>query len=164
MVGDGKGPGGFEPDQEAWEEQLEALEAAQRVFVERHFKWLVDYVTSYFPEDSLAAEDVVTDVHFLHTVVEDGKPVGMLVYRFRKARDREAYFGEMAREMRKEWGVPEVLFVDTETPRFDAPAALPREGAHVEMPEEALCGRIRELREELKRRSKLRALRDSLSS
>ena len=68
----------------------------------------------------------------------------------------------MAREVREELQVPEVMFVDTETSRFEAPAALPEGEPFVEMPADSLCGRIRELREELKRRVKLRSLRDSL--
>ncbi len=163
MSTEGKGTGAFDPDQEGWEDQLEMLENAQRLFVERNFKWLIDHVTTYFPEDTLAVEDMVTDVHFIHTVAEAGKPVGVLVYRFRKARDRAAAYGELAREMATELGVPEVLFVDTETSRFAAPAALPEDAVFVELPEEALAGRIRELREELRRRARTRALRDSLS-
>lgn len=149
-------------DAQEWERQMRRLEEAQRVWIERHFRWLIDYVASYFPEDSLVAEDAVNDVHFLHSVVEGGTLLGYLVYRFRKGRDREAYYAEMARELAEDLGGAEVLFVDTETARFAAPEALPGEGSFVEIPEEALCGRIRDLREELKRRAKLRALRDSL--
>jgi len=162
MTDELKNPESFEPDTKEWEQQMEALQAAQKVYIQQAFKWLIDFVTSYFPEDQLAAEDVMTEVHFFHSVIEQGKPLGVLVYRFRKAQDKQAYYAEMREEVRAELGVPEVLFVDTETSRFEAPAALPEDGAIVEIPVETLSSRIRELREELKRRARLRDLRASL--
>lgn len=153
-----------EPGDASWDDQVEMIREAQRVYVERQFKWLIDYITAYFPEDKLVAEDVVTDVHFLHSVVEQGKMLGVLVYRLRKAPDKKAYFEEMAGEIREELGGAEVLFVDTETSRFQAPDPLPKGEPYVEIPAEGLTGRIRELRDELKSRAKMRSLRDSLGS
>ena len=152
---------GFGPGDPFWEE-AEMLREAQRLYVERTFSWLIEYITSYFPEDRLAVEDVVNDVHFIHTVVSDGKVAGVLVYRFRKARDKKAYFEEMASEIREETQGAEVLFVDTETSRFEAPASLSGDDPFVEIPSEGLLRRIRELREGLKGRARMRSLRENL--
>ena len=58
--------------------------------------------------------------------------------------------------------LPEVFFVDSETSKFDEPENREWEGNFAEIPSDKLTGKIRELREELKRRSKLRQLRQSI--
>ncbi len=144
------------------EEQLKQIQAQQQEFLRRQFGWLVDYVASYFPEDKLALEDALSDVHFIHLVVEGGKPLGALIYRFPKVLDKAAYFEEIADEYREGLSVPEILFVDSQTNRFEPPASLEVEGNLLEIPHKKLTGKIRELREELKRRGRLRQLRESL--
>lgn len=144
------------------EEQLQAFQVSQQVYLEQTFKWLIDFVSSYFPEDQLAIEDVVTDIHFIHSVVEKGSPLGALVYRFRKVQDKKAYFEELREDYREGLGVPEVLFVDSETSRFEGPATLEAQEGIFEIPPEQLTAKMRELREELKRRAKIRQLRESL--
>jgi len=144
------------------EEQLKAFQESQQIYLEQAFKWLIDFVASYFPEDQLAIEDVVTDIHFIHSVVEKGKSLGVLVYRFRKVQDKKAYFNELKEDYREGLKAPEVLFVDSETSQFQAPATLESEESVFEIPPDQLTGKMRELREELKRRVKLRQLRESV--
>ena len=146
------------------EEQMKAFQVSQQIYLEQSFKWLIEYVASYFPEDQLALEDVVTDVHFLHTVVEGGQPLGALVYRFRKVQDKKAYFKDLGQDYREGLGVPEVLFVDSETADFEPPASASFEGeeAVFEVSPKHLTSKMRELREELKRRARLKRLRESL--
>ncbi|HEY5039314.1 MAG TPA: hypothetical protein VIJ93_09610 [bacterium] len=151
-----------EPSEKEMEEQLEALRLSQQVYMEQSFKWLIEFVASYFPEDQLAMEDAMTDVHFIHTVVEGGKPLGALIYRFRKFQDKKAYFSEIEQDYREGLEVPEVLFVDSETSKFDPPASLEGEGNLFEIPAEKLTAKLKDLRGELKRRTKIRQLRDSL--
>lgn len=140
--------------------RLEQFQAAQQAYLEEAFRWLIEFIASYFPEDSLAVEDAGPDVHFLHTVTEDGKPRGALIYRFRKALDKRAFFGEIEEEYREGLGVPAVLFVDSETDRFEGNPSL--EGNLLEVPREKLTARIRELREEVKGRAKVEQLKKSL--
>ncbi len=144
------------------QEQIERFQEQQRLFLEREFEWLIKFVASYFPEDKLALEDAMSDVHFIHLVAEGGKPLGALVYRFPKVLDKAAYFSEIGEDYRGGLEVPEVLFVDSQTTKFEAPASLEVEGNLLEIPREKLTGKIRELREELKRRGRLRQLRESL--
>ena len=144
------------------EEQLKALQLSQQLYLEQTFKWLIDFITSYFPEDQLIVRDLDLEVHFVHRVVDGGKPLGGLVYRFRKFQDKKEYFKEMAEDYQEGLQLPEVLFVDTETTRFEAPQSLQTEDNFIEMPMEKLTGKIRELRDELKRRSKLKQLRESV--
>jgi hypothetical protein len=144
------------------EEQLQQIQAQQSEFLRRQFSWLIDFVASYFSEDKLALEDALSDVHFIHLVVEGGKPLGALIYRFPKVLDKAAYFKEIGEDYREGLEVPEVLFVDSQTTRFEPPASFEVEGNLLEIPHEKLTGKIRELREELKRRGRLRQLRESL--
>jgi len=144
------------------QEQIEKIQEQQKMFLEREFGWLINFVASYFPEDKLALEDALSDVHFIHLVVEGGKPQGALVYRFPKVLDKTAYFQEIGEEYREGLGVPEVLFVDSQTAKFEPSASLEGEGNLLEIPHEKLTGKIRDLREELKRRTRLRQLRESL--
>ncbi|HVM33313.1 MAG TPA: hypothetical protein VMU88_09290 [bacterium] len=164
MPGSDQAPPDPEPTEAQVEANLRALQEAQQAFLEQSFKWLIDFVGSYFPEDQLALEDAVTDVHFLHRVVEGGKPLGALVYRFRKIQDKKAYFNDLAQDYREGLEVPEVLFVDSETADFapPAPGALEGDEALFEIPAAQLTAKLRELREELKRRARLRQLRESL--
>ena len=143
-------------------EQLKAAQASQQAYLQQAFQWLIQFISSYFPEDQLAMEDAGSDVHFIHMAMESGKPLGALVYRFRKVPDKKAYFSELEEEYRKELEVPEVLFVDSESSRFNSPETLEVPDPFIEIPGEKLIGKIRELREELKRRSRLRQLRESL--
>ena len=144
------------------EEQMKAFQAAEQIYLEQSFKWLIDFVASYFPEDQLVVEDVVTDVHFIQSVVEGGKPLGALVYRFRKVQDKKAYFTDLRDDYKEGLGVPEVLFVDSETAQFETPASLGSEDGIFEISAGHVTSKIRELREELKRRAKIRQLRESL--
>lgn len=159
-----QGPEGEEKElsEAELEEQLKAFQKAQQVYLEQNFKWLIDFVASYFPEDELAIRDLDLEVHFIHRVVEGGKPLGALVYRFRKFSDKTDYFKEMAEDYREGLEVPEVLFVDSETSRFEAPQNLGEAGYYVEIPPDKLTGKIRELREDLKKKAKLRQLKESV--
>ncbi len=144
------------------QEQIEQIQAQQKAFLEHQFAWLIQFVAAYFPEDKLALEDAMSDVHFIHLVVEGGKNLGALVYRFPKILDKTAYFAEIGDEYREGLEVPEVLFVDSQTDQFESPANLEIEGNLLEIPHEKLTGKIRDLREELKRRGRLRQLRESV--
>ena len=154
---------GSEPTEKELQDQLKAFRESQQAYLEQAFRWLIDFVASYFPEDHLAMEDAVTDVHFIQAVVEGGKPVGALVYRFRKALDKKEYFLEMGKDYQEALGVTDVLFLDSETGDFNPPDNLETDGNLLEIPREKVTGKIRELREELKRRARLRALKESLS-
>jgi hypothetical protein len=151
-----------ELSQAEMEEQMKAFQAAEQIYLEQSFKWLIDFVAGYFPEDQLVVEDVMTDVHFIQSVVEGGKPLGALVYRFRKVQDKKAYFGDLRDDYKEGLGVPEVLFVDSETAVFESPASLESEDGIFEISARHVTSKIRELREELKRRAKIRQLRESL--
>jgi hypothetical protein len=151
-----------ELSQAEMEEQMKAFQAAEQIYLEQSFKWLIDFVAGYFPEDQLVVEDVVTDVHFIQSVVEGGKPLGALVYRFRKVQDKKAYFTDLRDDYKEGLGVPEVLFVDSETAQFEPPASLESEDGIFEVSARHVTSKIRELREELKRRAKIRQLRESL--
>ncbi len=153
---------GPELSEEEMEEQIKAFQQSQQVYLEQTFKWLIDFIASYFPEDQLAIRDMDLEVHFVHQVIEAGKPLGALVYRFRKFVDKKDYFKEMAGDYKEGLKLPEVLFVDTETSKFEPPESLEGDGPYVEMPGDKLTGKIRELREELKRRARLSLLRQSL--
>jgi hypothetical protein len=102
------------------------------------------------------------EVHFVHRVMETEKSLGALVYRFRKFADKKEYFKEMAEDYREGLEVPEVFFVDSETSGFEAPKTLEIQESYIEIPPEKLLANIRELREGLKKRSKLRQLKESL--
>lgn len=141
---------------------LEAYEAEESAYLEEAFGWLLDHVARYFPSDELIAEDAGSHVHFLHSVVEEGKPVGLLVYRLRKNPDKAGDYVALREDLCRETGVPDCLVVDTETSAFPPPASLEGEEVFVEIPPEALRDRIGALREELKRRAKIRSLRESL--
>jgi hypothetical protein len=156
------GPAEGEWDEKEMEEQLQALRESQRLYLEKSFQWLIDFVGSYFPEDRLAIRDMDLEVHFVHSVAESGKVLGALVYRFRKFRDKKEYFREMAEDYREGLELPEVLFVDSETSDFSVPEAPEFKDNFIEIPEERLTGRIRVLREELKKRAKVRQLRQGL--
>jgi hypothetical protein len=157
-----EGPESLSPEDKELAEQLKNLQAAQQAYLEQTFQWLIQFVASYFPEDQLAMEDAGSDVHFLHMVTEGGERLGALVYRFPKIPDKKAYFSEIEEEYRKGLEVPEVLFVDSETSKFNVPDTLESGELFVEIPSEKLTGKIRELREELKRRGRIRQLRDSI--
>ncbi|MGH7739399.1 MAG: hypothetical protein ACREL1_04560 [bacterium] len=155
-------PDNVEMSEAEMEARMKAFQMSQQAFLEESFKWLIDFVTGYFPEDQLALEDAVTDVHFIHNVVEDGKPLGALVYRFRKVQDKGAYFADLRNEYQEGLDVPEVLFVDSETTPAAPPVSLEGDAAFFEIAPRDLTAQIKNLREELKRRSRLRQLRESL--
>ena len=156
------GAEGPEMSDKELEEQLKAFQQAQQVYVEKTFQWLIDFVSAYFPEDQLAIRDMDLEIHFIHRIVEGGKTLGALVYRFRKFVDKGNYFKEMAEDYKEGLELPEVFFVDTESAKFEE-AKTPEGGADfTEIPPEKLTGRIRELREDLKKRAKLRQLKESL--
>jgi hypothetical protein len=144
------------------EEQFKAFQHSQQVYLEQTFKWLIDFIASYFPEDQLAIRDMDLEVHFVHQVKDGGKLLGALIYRFRKFVDKKDYFKEIAKDYEDGLKLPEVLFVDTETSKFEPPENLEGEEPYIEMPGDKLTGKIREMREELKRRARLRLLRQSL--
>jgi hypothetical protein len=151
-----------ELSQAEMEERMKAFQAAEQIYLEQSFKWLIDFVASYFPEDQLVIEDVVTDVHFIQSVVEGGKSLGALVYRFRKVQDKKVYFNDLREDYKQGLGVPEVLFVDSETQVFAPPADLDNGDGVFEISPKDLTSKLRVLREELKRRAKVRQLRESL--
>ncbi len=155
---------GLDPEMNEKElaEQLKAYQQAQMNFLQQEFQWLIQFVASYFPGDQLAMEDAGPDVHFIHKVVVEDKNLGALVYRFRKIMDKKGYFAEVEAAYREEMEVPEVLFVDTETQKFTAPETLETDGNYVEIPPEKLTGKIRELREEIKKRFNVKQLRESV--
>lgn len=151
-----------ELDQKEMEARLKAFQESQQLYIEQNFKWLIEFVTSFFPEDQLVVRDMDLEIHFVHKVVEGGKEIGALVYRFRKFTNKKQYFGEMAEDYREGLELPEILFVDSETSAFEPPKTLESEESFIEMPPEKLTGKMRELREEIKRRAKIRQLRQSL--
>jgi|SRR5581483_2534653 len=144
------------------EEQFKAFQQSQQLYLENTFKWLIDFVARYFPEDQLAIRDLDLEVHFVHQVFEGGKPLGALVYRFRKFVNKKDYFREMAEDYKEGLEIPEVLFVDTESSDFKVPESLESDGFYIEIPGEKLTGKIKDLRDELKRKAKVRQLRESL--
>ncbi len=162
MAEETKGKQNPELNEKELEEQLKAYQQAQLNFLHQQFQWLIQFISSYFPGDQLAIEDAGPDVHFIHKIIEDGKPIGALVYRFRKIMDKKGYFKEVEGDYREELEVPEILFVDSETQKFSAPESTDVEGNFVEIPPEKLNGKIRELREEIKKRFKVKQLRESV--
>jgi hypothetical protein len=157
-----EGAGNLSPDEKKWMEELQQAREAQTAYLQEAFRWLIDFVASYFPEDQLAMEDQGRDVHFLHIVNEKSGPQGVLVYRLPKFPDKAVVYKEMAEDYREEMKVPEVLFVDAETAKFEADAIVENDALCFEIPAEKLTAKIRDLREELKRRARLRKLRESL--
>jgi hypothetical protein len=155
-------PQGEIPGRKEYDEQLKAIQEAQRVYLEQSFKWLIEFIASYFPEDRLAIEDAITDVQFIHAVMENGKPLGALIYRFRKVMDKKNYFTEIEKDYLEGLEVPTIIFVDSETSKFEPAASLQTGDNFIEIPPDKLTGRIRELREELKRKAKLKALKETL--
>lgn len=147
--------------QKELEERLKAYRAAQQLYIEQNFKWLIDFIRSYFPDDQLAIRDLDLEVHFIHQAVEGGKTLGALAYRFRKFINKGEYFKEMAEDYREGLKLPEVFFVDTETSKFQEVQENDLRD-FAEIPPEKLAGRIRELREELIKKAKLRQLKESL--
>lgn len=148
-------------DQEL-EEQLKAFQLSQQVYLQQNFKWLIEFVNSYFPDDELILRDLDLEVHFVHRVIEGGKPLGALVYRFRKFIDKKEYFQEMVADYQEGLEVPDVFFVDSETSKFEEPKALESGDNYIEIPPDKLAGKIRELREDIKKRAKMRQLRESV--
>ncbi len=144
------------------EERLQAFQNAQQIYVEQTFQWLIDFVASYFPEDQLAIRDMDLEIHFIHRVVEGGKSLGALVYRFRKFVNKADYFKEMSEDYQEGLELPEIYFVDTESSKFEESKAGAADEVYAEIPPDKLTGRIRELREELKKRAKLRQLKGSV--
>ena len=157
-----KVPEGQPLNEKEMEEQFRAFQAAQQAYLEESFKWLIDHVAKYFPGDQLAIRDMELEVHFVHRVMEEGKPVGALVYRFRKFTDKKDYFKEMAEDYQEGLGLSDVLFVDSESYKFEAPSKIEGNEEFLEIPMDKLTGQIKELRESLKTRAKLRKLKDSL--
>lgn len=144
------------------EERLQAFQQAQQVYIEQAFKWLIDFVSSYFPEDQLVVRDMDLEIHFVHKVVEGGKALGALVYRFRKFINKAEYFKEMAADYKEGLELQEVFFVDTESSKFEVAKAGEAPVDYAEIPPEKLTGKIRELREDLKKKAKLRQLKESI--
>lgn len=161
-MGNPAGPENGELNEKEMEERLRAFQLSQQAYLEQTFQWLIDFISSYFPEDQLAIRDMDLEVHFVHKVMEGGKPLGALVYRFRKFVNKKDYFKEMGEDYREGLELPEVLFVDTETSSFEPPPSLETEADFIEMPGDKLTGKIRELRDELIRRIKVNQLRKSL--
>lgn len=153
---------GHEMSEKEMEERMKAFQEAQQRYLQETFRWLIEFVTSYFPQDRLVVRDMDLEVHFVHEVSEGGKPVGALVYRMRKFQDKAQYFREMAQDYREGLGLKEVMFVDTESSKFEAPASLETQDPYWEMPQEKLTGKIREMREMLVAKAKLSSLRDSV--
>jgi hypothetical protein len=150
------------PEEKQYVERMKQAQEMEQAYLRQTFKWLIDYVTSYFPEDQLAMEDQGNDVHFIHVVVEKGAPLGVLVHRLPKFPDKKEMYKALSEDYREQLKVPEVLFVDSETGNFsDAPIAE-GDSEYYEVPAEKLTSHLRELREELKRRGRLRQLRESL--
>jgi hypothetical protein len=162
MTMDGAGPEEQNLSEAELAAQLKAFQLSQQIYLEETFKWLIDFVASYFAEDELAIRDMELEVHFVHKVMENGKPLGALVYRFRKFLNKKEYFADMGEDYRAGLELPEVLFVDSETSQFNSPETLEMEDNFIEMPQDKLTGKIRELREELKRRVRIKKLRESL--
>jgi len=162
MTKEPTGAEGQNMDEKEMEEQLKAFQLSQQVYLEETFKWLIDYVSSYFLEDQLAIRDMDLEIHFVHKVIEGGKTLGALVYRFRKFPNKKEYFEEMGADYREGLELPEVLFVDSETAKFEVPQTLEVEDNFLEIPPDKLTGKNKDLREDLKRRVKVRQLRDSL--
>ncbi len=162
MKMDGAGPEEQNLSEAELAAQLKAFQLSQQIYLEETFKWLIDFVASYFAEDELAIRDMELEVHFVHKVMENGKPLGALVYRFRKFLNKKEYFADMGEDYRAGLELPEVLFVDSETSQFNSPETLEMEDNFIEMPQDKLTGKIRELREELKRRVRIKKLRESL--
>ncbi|HUO58168.1 MAG TPA: hypothetical protein VMV05_08320 [bacterium] len=156
------GPEKQEIDPKMLEQQLEAFRRSQQAYLEKTFQWLIDFVASYFPGDQLAIRDLDLEVHIVQTIIEEGKMIGSLVYRFRKFMNKKEFFEEMSQDYREGLEIPEVLFVDTETSAFEPPKTLEGEGLFIEMPPDKLTGNIRGLRDEMKRRARLRQLRESV--
>ena len=150
------------PEDRKLVEQMREAQEIQQAYLRQAFRWLIEHVSGFFPEDQLAMEDQGRDVQFLHMVREQGKPVGVLAYRLPKFQDPDALARDMAEEYREELGMPEVIFVDTSTGRFEGDEVTEGERLRFEIPAEKLKARIAPLREELKRRSRLRQLRESL--
>jgi hypothetical protein len=150
------------PEDQKLVAQLKEAQEIQQAYLRQAFRWLIDYVASYFPEDQLAMEDQGRDVHFLHVVLEQGKPLGVLVYRLPKFPDKEALYKDLSEEYRGELGMPEVIFVDAETGKFEGDAVSEGDRIHYEIPAENLTTRIGTLRDELKRRARVRQLRESV--
>jgi len=157
-----KGPEGQPLNEKELEEQFRVFQAAQQAYLEDSFKWLIEFVGSYFPEDQLAIRDMELEVHFVHRVMEGKQPLGALVYRFRKFIDKKDYFKEMAQDYQEGLGLSDVLFVDSESYKFEAPDKIEGDHEFFEIPMDKLTGRIRELREALKARVKVRKLKESL--
>lgn len=155
-------PEDLSPEEKKWVEELRQAREAQTAYLQEAFRWLIDFVASYFPEDQLAMEDQGRDVHFIHVVNEKSGPLGVLVYRLSKFPDKAAVYKEMAEDYREEMKVSEVLFVDTETAKFEADPVVENDTLCYEIPAEKLTAKIRELREELKRRARLSKLRETL--
>jgi hypothetical protein len=151
-----------EMSEKEMEEQMRAFQESQQMYLEQNFKWVIDFVASYFPEDQLAIRDMDLEVHFIHKVIEGGKELGALIYRFRKFVNKKDYFADMGEDYQASLVLPEVLFIDSETSTFEPPKSLETEENFLEIPPEKLTGKMRELREEIKRRAKLRQLRESL--
>jgi hypothetical protein len=162
MGSDSTGPEERDAGGKELEEQLKAFQLSQQAYLEENFHWLIEAVTGRFPEDQLAIRDLEMEVHFVHRVMESGRPLGALVYRFRKFTDKKEYFEEMGMDYQESLELPLVLFVDSETSRFAAPASVESEGNYLEVPPEQLAAKIAELREELKRRGRLQELRKGL--
>ena len=156
------GENGPELSEKELGEQLKAFQLSQQMYIEQTFKWLIEFISSYFPEDQLAIRDMDLEVHFIHRVVEGGKTLGALAYRFRKFVNKDDYFKGMAEDYREGLELPDVFFVDTESSRFEEAKEKETKGDYTEIPPEKLTGRIRELREDLKKRVKLRQLKESV--
>jgi len=150
------------PEERQYVERLKKAQEMEHAYLQQAFKWLIDYVTSYFPEDQLAMEDQGNDIHFIQVVVEKGVPLGVLVHRLPKFRDKKEVYKALADDYREQLKVPEVLFVDSETGNFPDTPLAEGDSDYYEVPAEKLTSRLRELREELKRRGRLRQLRESL--
>jgi hypothetical protein len=150
------------PEERQYVERLKQAQAMEQAYLQQAFKWLIDYVAAYFPEDQLAMEDQGNDIHFIQVVVEKGAPLGVLVHRLPKFPDKKEVYKALAEDYREQLKVPEVLFVDSQTGQFPDVAIAEGDEAYYEVPTEKLTSRMLELREELKRRGRLRQLRESL--
>lgn len=150
------------PEEKQFMERMKQAQAMEQAYLQQTFKWLIEYVATYFPEDQLAMEDQGSDVHFLQVVVENGQPEGVLVFRLPKFPDKKEMYKALVEDYREQLKVPEVLFVDAETSAIPDAPITESDAPYYEVGSDKLTGKLRELREELKRRARLRRLRESL--
>jgi hypothetical protein len=159
---DGAAAPEMSPEEREFMERMRQAQAMEQAYLRETFKWLIEHVARYFPDDQLAMEDQGSDVNFLQVVVENGEPSGVLVYRLPKFPNKKEMYQALAEDYREQLKVPEVLFVDTETDRVPDAPIEEGDAVYYEVAADKLTTRLAALRDELKRRARLRKLRESL--